>query len=146
MANSNGNGRRVLSRADLVAVREAARARIEEFDVPEWGGVVKLRVMTGTERDAYEAEIVGTRGGKDRRLNLFNLRARLVARCLLGEDDAPLFDWRKPADIDELGAMDAAGLDRVFKRVQEMNGLTEKDIDDLTGNSKAEPSVVTGSN
>jgi hypothetical protein len=118
----------VLNRADLAAAR------------------VRLRTMTGTERDAYEAEIVGTRGGKDRRLNLANMRARLVARCMLGDDGQPLFNYRNPADIDELGSMDAAGLDRVFSECQHINGLTERDIEELEGKSKAGLNGVSGSN
>jgi hypothetical protein len=136
----------VLNRADLAAARAANASKTIDLDVPEWGGRVRLRTMTGTERDAYEAEIVGTRGGKDRRLNLANMRARLVARCMLGDDGQPLFNYRNPADIDELGSMDAAGLDRVFSECQHINGLTERDIEELEGKSKAGLNGVSGSN
>ena len=38
----------------------------EDVDVPEWGGVVRVRSFTGRERDAFEASMV--RGeGKDRK-------------------------------------------------------------------------------
>jgi len=31
--------------------------KTEEVDVPEWGGSVRVRVLTGTERDAFESSI-----------------------------------------------------------------------------------------
>ena len=51
----------------------------ERADVPEWGGYVFISSMTGTDRDAWESEIISihpydvpeiivtpiTRGGKD---------------------------------------------------------------------------------
>lgn len=137
---------KALTRAELTEKRAVILARTELVNVAEWGGSVRVRVMTGTERDAYEAEIVGNRTGKDRRLNLTNMRARFVARCLVDDDGAPLYDYRNPKDIDDLGGMDAAGLDVVFKAAQAVNGLTDSDVDDLTKNSKAEPSANSGMN
>lgn len=128
---------RILNRAAILAAKARA-IKTETVHVPEWEGDVLIRVMTGAERDAYEAEIVGNRAGKDRRLNLQNLRAKLVARCLVDEKGAALFNWRDPGDIGALGEMDAAGLDRVFKACQRVNGLSDDDVNDLAGNSKAE--------
>lgn len=134
---------KILKRADIEAAKAAAR-RTETIEIPEWGGAVIIRVMSGAERDAYEAEIVGNRAGKDRRLNLQNLRAKLVARCLVDETGAPMYDFRNSSDIGALGDMDAAGLNRVFEACQRLNGLTDDDIEELTGNSKAEANGVSG--
>ena len=56
----------------------------EDVDVPEWGGAVRLRSFTGRERDAFEASMV--RGeGKDRKVDLTNMRARLVGLTVIDE-------------------------------------------------------------
>lgn len=137
--------RATLSRA---RIREAqAKPRIERVYIEEWLCDAIVRVMTGAERDAYEAEITGTRmpgKGQTRVLNLSNIRARLVARCLIDDNGDPLYDWRKPADLDELGKTDAAILDRIFTAASQLNGITEKDIEELAKNSPAEANGVSG--
>jgi hypothetical protein len=52
--------------------------------VPEWGkkAAVRLKVLSAAERDAFEASTVTVKGGKQKP-NLANLRARLVARCMV---------------------------------------------------------------
>lgn len=126
---------------------ENAKPRTQTVYVEQWDCDATLRVMTGAERDAYEAEITGTRmpgKGQARVLNLSNIRARLVARCLIDDDGQPLYDWKRPADLDELGATDAAVLDTLFTAASQLNGITESDIAELTKNSKAEANGVSG--
>ena len=70
--------------------------RLERVEVPEWGGEVVLRTMTGTERDAFEAELVEGReqgGGGVGRINYRNLRARCW-RCARWVRTAPGFSRR----------------------------------------------------
>jgi hypothetical protein len=118
---------------------QAAQLPRAIVNVPEWGmtgdNAIVLQAMTGTARDTYEAQIVGNRAGKDRRLNLANLRARLLARCIIDPATGELvYDHSKPADIDELGSYNAAGLDRLFQAAQELNGITDGDVEQLEKN------------
>ena len=46
--------RPVLLTRDLILKADDIQTR--EVEVPEWGGTVLIRALTGTERDAYEAE------------------------------------------------------------------------------------------
>lgn len=141
------NGKR-LGRKELQERRQQGPPR-EPVEVPEWGGFVEIQAMTGTERDSYEASITGnlmpSNKNAPRRLNLQNVRARLVARCMIEPDGTHTYDHNNPADIEELGGMDAAGLDRVFKACQVLCGISDEDIDALTKNSQADPSVDIGS-
>jgi hypothetical protein len=98
--------------------------------VPEWGAnaAVRLKVLTGAERDAFEASTVVNRGGKQKP-NIANLRARLVARCIVDEDGNRIF---QSGDVARLGNKSSAALDRLFAKCQEINGFSEKDIEEMT--------------
>lgn len=103
----------------------------EDVEVPEWGGTVRVQMLTGAERDAFEQEIV-TRQGKKVQMNLANVRARLVALCAVDGEGQRLFG---DADVKALGRKSALALNRVFEVAQRINGLTEQDLEELAGNS-----------
>ena len=94
----------------------------EEVAVPEWGGVVRVRMMTGAERDAFEASTL-VRRGKRVDLNMVNMRARLVALTVVDKAGARLFTER---DVEVLAAKSSAALNRVFEAARVLNGLTEE--------------------
>lgn len=104
--------------------------KTEVVPVPEWGAkaAVRLKVLSAAERDAFEASTVTTRGGKQKP-NLANLRARLVARCMVDAKGERVF---QSGDVARLGNKSSKALDRLFAKCQEINGFTDKDIEDLT--------------
>lgn len=108
----------ILSAADLV---------YEDVEVPEWGGVVRVKALSGRERDKYEASVT-ERKGKKTSFNLANLRARLVQLATVDEEGKPLFN---PRDIEALGKKSAAALDRVFGKALEMAGMTDEDLEEM---------------
>jgi hypothetical protein len=99
-----------------------------DVDVPEWGGSVRLRTLTGGERDKFESDMIDQRG-KSNKMNLVNLRARLVALCAIDEGGKRMFGDN---EVTKLGAKSAAVLDRLFQAAQELNGMTQKDVEELT--------------
>ena len=101
----------------------------EQVDVPEWGGSVFVRTMTGAERDAFEQSIV-----EDSGRNLANLRARLAVLTVVDADGARLF---ADSDAMVLGGKSAAALSRVFNVAQRLNALTNSDVEELGKNSAA---------
>ena len=113
---------------DRTAIEAAQDIKTEDVPVPEWGGTVRLRGLTGAQRDAYEASVVEMRG-ESKRFKLQNLRARLVALCLVGEDGKRLFV--DDAAVKALGDKSAKAIDRLFDRAKHLSGLTEKDIEEL---------------
>lgn len=100
----------------------------EDVEVPEWGGTVRVRMMTGAERDAFEASLAQQKG-KSVRTNLANLRARLVAKTAVNAEGKRLFTDEQAG---VLGQKSAAALDRVFEAARKLNGMTEKDVEELT--------------
>jgi len=111
------------------AILQADDLPTKTVDVPEWGGAVCVRSMTGVERDQYESTMV-ERKGKDVQVNLKNIRAKLVALCCIGDDGKRLFG---EDDAEALGKKSAAALDRVFSVAQKLNGLSAKDVEELAG-------------
>lgn len=103
--------------------------KVVEVAVPAWGGKkVRLKMLTAAERDDFEASTVEMKRGKQKQ-NLANLRARLVARCLVNSDGQRIFT---SGDVARLGRKSAAALDLLFTKCQELNGFSEGDIEELT--------------
>ena len=101
---------------------------IISYYVEAWDAEVKLRTLSSSERDRFEKEVFAR--GDMQKANLDNFRAKLVALCLVDEKGDRIFT--DPTDIQKLGKKSAAALDDIFKKAQEICGLTEKDVDDLT--------------
>lgn len=116
------------------AILKARNIEIREVDVPEWGGTVFVRGMTGIERDIYEESMIRQRG-RNTELNLKNARAKLVALCTVDKEGNRLFG---DEDVKELGKLSAKALDRVYAVAQELSGISDKDIEEITKNSEEE--------
>lgn len=116
---------------DASAILSAVDAVSEPVSVPEWGGEVIVRGMTGTERDAFEASI-RPKGV----LDLRNARAKLLVRVLVNETGTRLF-----ADVQagELGKRSAAVIERLYDVAARLSGMSEQTVEELEGNSEAEP-------
>ena len=128
----------MLSRDQILT---APDLRFDVVNVPEWGGEVRVRSMTGADRDAYEQSLMASRGS-DANANLSNVRARLVAFCVVGEDGQRLFS---DSDVEALGAKSARALNAVFECASALNGLGAKDVADLGKPSEATPDAASTS-
>jgi len=116
-----------VTRAAIAAYKGKAP---EAVDVPEWGGTVYVRIMSGSERDSFEAETYKL-NGKNVELNRQNFRARLLTRTLCAADATPLYT---ASDADELGKQPADILDRLATVASRINGMTAKDVEELAKN------------
>lgn len=105
--------------------------------VPAWKGDVRLRSLTGTERDRFEAGLQERKGGKVKD-NMANFRARLVSLCLVDEKGVRLFT--STAEIILLGNKSAASLQLLFDKCNEMNGFSDSDIEELAEDFEEAPS------
>jgi hypothetical protein len=94
--------------------------------VPEWDGELRLRSMTGAERDLYEQSFFTARA--DEKAPVPNVRARLVAFCAVDEAGNRMFS---DADVEALGAKSARALERVYQVATKLNAVTDKDIEEL---------------
>lgn len=91
----------------------------EEVAVPEWGGSVMVRGMTGTERDRFEIASYLAREDLEGKAVV---RARVVAWCTLDADGKQLFTR---SDLEHLGAKSGVALDRIFTVAQRLSAVTK---------------------
>lgn len=126
---------------DAASILDLPDLTSEEVEVPEWGFRLRVRSLTGTERDAFEASLLQTRG-KDREINLRNMRAKLVAQSVRKADDSRVFS---DTQVEALGRKNAAALQRVFRVAQRLSGLAEDEVEELTRELGEDPSVGSGS-
>lgn len=130
--------RRLLSRMDILSVDDT---RYEEVEVKEWGGWVRVRGMSGEERDALEQSTIAGRG-KNMHANYENFRAKLVATAVVDEEGRRIFS---DADIAILGKRSARCLQMVYDAASRLSGVTEDDAEELTKNSSRGQSGVSTS-
>lgn len=125
----------ILGREDILKARDITTQRV---DVPEWGGTVIVRALTGKERDQYEDSLMKLRssgrkgrGPKVLEPDLQGARARLVSLACIDEAGERLFT---DADVAALAEKSAKALNRVFDVAAVMSGLSDDDLEELLGN------------
>ncbi len=113
------------------AIFAADDVEFEDVDTPEWGEGAKVRIksISGTQRDAYETSLVVERGG-NRTLNTRNARAKLLVLCIVDEAGQRMFTDER--DIHRLGAKNAKVVERIFDACRKLSGLSKEDVDSLT--------------
>lgn len=119
-----------LSRAEILSVQDRPVTRV---DVPEWGGHVLVKTMSGLDRDRYEASLRDEKGKFVQDL----WRAKTCAAVIVDENGAPEFT---EGDLRALGEKSANALDRVIEVANRKNALDGTAVEDLVGNSAPGPS------
>lgn len=113
----------LLSAQQIIA---AADMKFVDVNVPEWGGDVRLRVMSGTDRDRFEREWQAADG---KMMDAF--RQKLLVKCLCDASNKRLFD---DAGIEALGAKNATVLSRLFDQCMKLNGFVKDTVEELAKN------------
>jgi len=126
-----------LTAEDILGADDIVKKLVE---VPEWGGHVFVRVMSGFARDQWEAQSMLSGDSAEARMK--NLRARLIAATACNEKGAMLFTAKQ---VTALGNKSSRAMDRVFAEAAKLNELTKEDVDSLVGESEGGPSDDSGS-
>lgn len=119
---------KVLTREGILKQKEL---RTEIVDVPEWGGEVLVRELTGSERDEWEGSLLTDEGQVTSHI-MRGARARLASLAVIDSDGERVFT---DEDVEELGGLSGIALDRVFGVVCKLSGLRQQDIEELEKNS-----------
>lgn len=106
----------------------------EVVNIKEWDGSIRVRSLTGKERDNLESYMLRNRAGDDEAVNMENLRARMAIAACVNEQGAPVFE---EGDVEWLGDKNARALNRIFTVAMKLSGMSKEDVDDMTKNSSA---------
>lgn len=123
------SGARLLSRASILSADDLP---IEDVEVPEWGGTVRVRGLSSAERDAWEESLMGPEDAEGKRKQTYeNIRAKLIARSAIDEAGNRLFT---DADVVALGKKGAAPLVRLYTVALRLSRLRKEDVETIKGN------------
>jgi len=114
---------------DRKSILAADDVRKEKIAVPEWGGDVFLRVLTGTDRDRFEESYA------DQKMKSFRIRFLLLALC--DEAGERLFS---DDEADVLGKKSSVVINRLFEAGWKLNAFTQEAVDALGEDSETAPS------
>ena len=128
-------GTKALGREDIL---KAVDLDTELVEVPEWGGEVWVRGMTGSERDAFEASIIfpDRKSGEAGKVDMKDLRAKLCAKSMCNEEGKLIFS---ESDVKALSQKSAVALQRVFKVAQKLSGIGDDDLEDMKESLEERP-------
>lgn len=130
-----------LSRDQILGADDLTRATV---DVPEWGGTLLVRALTGAERGRLESGALKQRGAAVafQPQSLETVRGLVVSMAAIDAEGRQLFTFR---DVVALSEKSGAALERVFDVVAALSGITEAAISELTEDFDSGPSAGSGS-
>ena len=107
------------------AILQAEDFVYDEVDCPEWGGIVRIRSLSGAQRITLRKAIDA---GND------NVDEMLCVMAIVDEDGVRIFDQKQ---IAELSRKNTKAISRIAIRVLEISGLRDpkKSIADAEKNS-----------
>ena len=108
-------------------ILQAEDIKTEIVPVPEWGGEVIVRTMSGTDRDIWDNLMFKESDYMN------NNRARLCA-CTIVDDNGNLLFSEE--DLEALGKKSSLALNRAYEVAKRLNGLGSDEIEDLAKNSE----------
>lgn len=118
----------LLSRDQILSADDL---KTEDVDIPAWGGMVRVRTMTGKDRDAFGESLGVDANGN---IDVTNYRAKLLAHCIIDESGNLLFS---EADIVALGNKSASAIVTAFEVAERLNGTGSVTVKAIEKNSDA---------
>lgn len=122
----------VISKSRIVA---ATDTKLNTVNVPEWGGEVCLKTLTGSERDSFEESYSGEK--------MKNFRCRFLVLTLCDENGERLF---ADDEADVVGKKSSLVINRLFEKAWQLNAFSDAAVDALGKDSPSDQSDVSTSN
>lgn len=114
-----------LTAAQILA---ASDIKTKPVDVPEWGGTVYVKTISGTERDRFENLLNKDRDG---------FRVKFVVTAACDESGKPLFTQEQVTALSEKSGV---AINRVFDAAWEVNYFSTEKVEELGKDSPSAPS------
>lgn len=111
------------------AILAAGDIKLEKVAVPEWGGDVYIRTISGIDRDQFEE------GYSEQKMK--NFRSRFLVLTICDEKGDRIFT---DAEVAELSKKSSLVLNRLFEKAWGFNAFTNEAIDELGNDSTVDPS------
>jgi len=124
------------------AIIKAKDIKTIAINVPEWGGEVYIKVMSGKKRDEWESFVVSKKDASGK-IDLMGMRAKLLVCCLCDEQGNELFT---DADIEILENKNADVLQRLFDAAARLNGLNSTSVEEIKADFTKSQSCASGIN
>jgi hypothetical protein len=105
-------GRKYLSAEDIFGAEDIKTVEVE---VPEWGGIVRLRMMSGEEAAQFSRMVEKDKG---------NANLKVLAMCAVNEAGDLLFTEE---DVERLKKKSLAAIARLAKEAMRINGVSPGD-------------------
>ena len=118
------------------AILGAVDLKTEDVEVPEWGGTVRVVMMSGKTRDEFFG-----RQGEDK-VPYSQFAASVLVATVIDEDGKTVFE---EGDVESLRAKSQAAMDRVLAVSLRLNGIGPNAAEAAEKNSGAAPSGDSGS-
>lgn len=122
------------------AIRSAEDDQYETVHVPEWGGDVRVKALSGRERVEFQRALTTvTRSGRvlPRQEALERSDALLLQLACVDEDGKRVFTRE---DVEWLAGKSGAALNRVATVVRRLAGLSDEDVEELVEDFGEAPS------
>jgi hypothetical protein len=107
-----------LSKAAILAAKDTKLS--DPVPVPEWGGDVYVKTLSGTERDAFEEAY------SEQKMKSF--RARFLVLTLCDDKGQRLFE---DGDVTEIGKKSSVVINRLFEIGWKHNAFTNEAVESL---------------
>jgi len=114
---------KILTPAEILS---ALDCKVETLEIPEWGGAVHFRPMSGAERDVFDQRVM-----KDREGGHMPGRALIASMVLCDADGNRIF---AESDADALGKKNASALSRIVNRAMQTGLLGDSGVEAASGN------------
>lgn len=134
---SKGNGSGYLSRDAILGIDDHS---YRDVDVPEWGGTLRIRTLSGEEHEQFVQDLGLLDEGKASGAAILGrqARARLIYLAAVDAQGHRLFSHED--DIARLQGKNTDVLMRVCQAIMDLNGMGAEAAEALQGESEADRS------
>lgn len=112
------------------AILEAKDIKTKEVDVPEWGGSVCIRVISGADRDVFEQAY------SEKKMDAF--RTRFLVLTICDEAGERIFTNE---EVEALNKKSSKVLNKLFDEAWEFNAFTPAAVEALGNDSPSDQSA-----
>jgi len=118
--------------ANRSALIQLCQRRYAEIELSGVGVVVRIQSLSEKEKSDYETVLISKNGRGILKDRLADATRRLIALCVVDENDKPVFSSE---DLTVISEMDSLVASRIYEACQEHCGFNRGDIETAVKNS-----------